>query len=65
MKADIYYNRSLKFWTLLWKDDENNQIGHAEYYNSKMEANHWANKGFNQFTIPQRMSPEVTIKWIE
>ena len=48
MKADIYYDRSLRFWTLLWKDEEGNQTGHAEYYMTKMEARYWANKGFNQ-----------------
>lgn len=48
MKADIFYDRSLRFWTLLWKDEEDNQVGEAEYYNSKMLAMYFAKKGFNQ-----------------
>lgn len=47
-KPDIFYDRSIRFWTLLWKDEEDNQVGHAEYYDSKMLANYFAKKGFNQ-----------------
>ena len=48
MNADIFYDRSIRLWTLLWKDEENNQVGDAEYYDSKMLAMYFAQKGFSQ-----------------
>lgn len=44
MTADIFYDRSLRLWTLLWKDQNNDQVGEAEYYNSLTEVQYWAKK---------------------
>ena len=38
LTADIWYDRSLRLWTLLWKDWEGTQHGHAEYYPTKRMA---------------------------
>lgn len=44
VQPDLWYDRALKLWTLLWKDEENNQIGHAAYFLSKKSAADWISK---------------------
>lgn len=29
---DAFYDRSLRLWTLLWKDERGDQIGEAQYF---------------------------------
>ncbi len=29
---DGFYDRSLRLWTLLWKDEQGNQVGFAEHF---------------------------------
>lgn len=38
MYPDIWYDRSLRLWVLLWKDPEGNQVGDADYYTTKPAA---------------------------
>lgn len=38
MKNILWYDRSLKLWTLIWVDEEENQVGQAEYFPRKQEA---------------------------
>lgn len=38
LTPDLWYDRSLRLWTLLWKDEEDNQVGPAEYFPIKQEA---------------------------
>ena len=53
LTPDLWYDRSLRLWTLLWKDEEDNQVGLAEYFSNKQGAFDWmvryqsgvANKG--------------------
>jgi hypothetical protein len=44
MKYELFYDRSLRLWTLLWQDAEGNQIGDAEYFGTKPEALDWIKK---------------------
>jgi hypothetical protein len=44
LTPDIWYDRHLRLWTLLWKDVEGNQVGPAEYYPTKKLAQEWAYK---------------------
>lgn len=46
---DIFKDRQLRLWTLLWKDAQGNQVGHAEYYPTKALATQFAAQGFNQW----------------
>jgi hypothetical protein len=41
MKYELFYDRSLRLWTLLWKDSSDNQVGCAEYFGTKPEALDW------------------------
>ena len=38
LTPDLWYDRHLRLWTLLWKDEEDNQVGPAEYFPIKQEA---------------------------
>jgi len=38
MKSILWYDRSLRLWTLIWVDQEENQVGQAEYFPNKQEA---------------------------
>lgn len=46
--ADVFKDADLRLWTLLWKDTQGNQVGHAEYYPTKALATQFAAQGFNQ-----------------
>lgn len=38
LTPDLWYDRSLRIWTLLWKNEEDNQVGLAEYFPTKKLA---------------------------
>lgn len=41
LTPDLWYDRHLRLWTLLWKDEEDNQVGQAEYFRTKQVALEW------------------------
>ena len=36
-EIDAWYDRSLRLWTCLWLDEEDNQVGTAQYAVSRAE----------------------------
>lgn len=50
-KVEYWYDRHIKSWTILRKDNEDNQVGNADYVYSKREAlclvNEYKNKIMN------------------
>ena len=41
LKPILWYDRSIRLWTLIWTDEEDNQVGLAEYFPNKQEALDW------------------------
>ena len=37
-KVDVWYNRSIRLWTIQHKDKDGNQIGDAEYESTRPRA---------------------------